>query len=218
MPAATQKLTPNRARIAEAILYLVARAEHKKSILTQYDIVKSLWIADTNHLESYGRPITFDNYSALKDGPIPSEAYDMLKPNYSGAKYLEEWPLWDRMPYKDRAFMYLSPARQPDLKRLSKSDVEELDKAMEIVFSLGFEATRALTHRHPAYVAAWNARGDKKAADIDYLALIENDKAVFEDLVFSALWSKHTTTDSDTSSFEAKVWSMFCRMISTRPQ
>ena len=186
MAEVQHKLTPNRARIAEAILFIIARAEHKKQILTQYDIVKSLWIADTTHLETYGRPITFDNYSAMKDGPVPSEAYDMLKPSYPGEKRLGEWPLWERLPYKGKAFMYVSPARQPNLARLSKSDQGELEKAMDIVLSLGFEAIRALTHRHPAYVAAWKARGENRAAPINYLALIENDKAVLDELVFAS--------------------------------
>ena len=52
--------------------------------ITQYDIVKSLFLADKAHLNRYGRPITFDNYFAMKDGPVPNLAYNLLKrDNYS---------------------------------------------------------------------------------------------------------------------------------------
>src|SRR6266446_7375344 len=70
---------PNQGRIVEAILFIFAEACERKIAVTQYDIVKSLFLADRAHLNKYGRPITFDNYVAMEHGPVPSTAYNFLK-------------------------------------------------------------------------------------------------------------------------------------------
>jgi uncharacterized phage-associated protein len=186
MSNSVTKLTPNRPRIAEAILLLIARAEHKRVILTQYDIVKTLFLADTGHIETYGRPITFDNYVAMTNGPVPSEAYDMLKPNYRHAEQFDSWPLWESRPYKGKTNMYLEPKRPPNLSKISVSERQELEKAQDIVWSLGFLKTRDMTHKHPAYVAAWNESGGQKSYAMDYLLLVGKDEDLFESVVFAS--------------------------------
>jgi hypothetical protein len=47
----TRKLKPNTDKIIEAILYLITRSDQKKRVVTQCDIVKAFWLADTWHLE-----------------------------------------------------------------------------------------------------------------------------------------------------------------------
>jgi hypothetical protein len=55
-------------RILAAMLFLMN--EHPG--LTQCQIVKSIFLADEQHLNTYGRPVTFDNYVAMPRGPVPS--------------------------------------------------------------------------------------------------------------------------------------------------
>lgn len=92
-PAAPQyrrPFKPDKDRILEAILFLIGRS----SSLSQYEIVKSLFLADRTHLNTYGRPITFDNYVAMEHGPVPSLAYDALKPSYNFAGTFKEERPW----------------------------------------------------------------------------------------------------------------------------
>src|SRR5258705_2140806 len=42
-------------------------------------LFKILYFAEQKHLSKYGRPIFGDTYIAMKDGPVPSDIYDILK-------------------------------------------------------------------------------------------------------------------------------------------
>jgi uncharacterized phage-associated protein len=86
-------LQPNKKKILEIVLFLIELAHNSREAITQYEIVKSIFIADVFHLKKFGRPVSFDNYAALPFGPVPSEAYDMLKPSYDGSGISDgEWP------------------------------------------------------------------------------------------------------------------------------
>lgn len=170
------RLKPNLKKILEAILLLIEHARDEKLTLTQYDIVKTLFVADTFHLTRYGRPITFDNYVAMKFGPVPSAAYDMLKPSYAGEKLLGEevWPLWDAEPVgKSSTLNFSKPKRKANRKRLSETDISALMEALHLIKAKTFEEIRDWTHLHPAYKAAWKEGGDKKSYPMEYRLLIK---------------------------------------------
>lgn len=59
----------------EAILYVASKAP----IPDLYHVGKLMYFADRKHLENYGRLITGDSYKAMKNGPVASGAYDLLK-------------------------------------------------------------------------------------------------------------------------------------------
>lgn len=174
MAARSVRLRPNRRKILEAILWLIEEGVRLGAPLTQYQIGKSLFIADTRHLNTYGRPVTFDNYSALKFGPVPQEAYDMLKPSYDWARHMGlPGAPWEREPVTSTAYRYVRPTRAPDVRALSASDVKALGEAVRYVRELGFGGVRDETHQHPAYVEAWNNRGIANAKAMDYAMLFE---------------------------------------------
>lgn len=184
MSGAAATLTPNKTKIAEAILYLISRAEQLGKRVTQYDIVKSVFIADTSHIATYGRPITYDNYFAMKHGPVPSETYDMLKAEH---QELEGWPLWRRTPLNGSSTcVYDRPTRAANLAKLSISERHELDAAQDIVWSQGFQATKDLTHKNPAYLAAWKEDPALKAFPMNYLLLVEGDEDVLHEIEFAS--------------------------------
>jgi uncharacterized phage-associated protein len=66
---------PNIAKIKEAVLFLLNNASDD---LDQYKIAKAIFWADVNHLNKFGRPVTYDNYVAMKFGPVPSKTYEFL--------------------------------------------------------------------------------------------------------------------------------------------
>lgn len=187
------KLQPNYKKILESILFLISEAERRGLYVTEYDIDKSIFIADVKHLNEYGRPVTFDNYVAMEHGPIPSATRDILQPKFKGKPYFNEaWPPWDRVPSPSdgpKAFKFIRPKRKENLRILSKSDVSALTDALLVVKSLRFGGVKDYTHKHPAYVDAWMESGTRDAYDIDYAKLLESpDEELIEDLVYS---SKH---------------------------
>ena len=170
-------MTPQVRRITEAILFLVGEAERRGVPVTQYDIVKSLFLADKCHLNKYGRPITYDNYVAMKHGPVPSTAYDLLKENRWTMRRLDLPNLpWSRREAPElgrTCCAYERPERAVDEDVLSPSDVEELSTALTVVKALGFKEVRKLTHEDDAYVDAWEDEGDSEAYPMSYTLLFE---------------------------------------------
>jgi hypothetical protein len=188
------KLRPNYKRILESILYLIEEAIRRGSYVTEYDIDKAIFVADTAHLNKHGRPITFDNYVAMKDGPVPSATRDVLQPAFDPAyKYNEaSWPPWDRAASPAdgrRAFKFIQPKRPPDLRVLSQTDIEALSEALTFVKRLRFKGVRDHTHTHPAYLDVWPKEAEGGAYPMDYAKLLDvPDQEAIEDLVYS---SKH---------------------------
>ena len=169
-------MTPNVPRILAAISFVINEAADRKETVTQYDIVKTLFLADRASLNKFGRPITFDNYVAMKDGPVPSTSYNFLK---SDEKTLRRCSIktlpWQSKPAlkegaKARSFEMQGHV---DFDALSPSDLEELSNALTVVKSLGFSQVRKLTHDDPAYVEAWDLEGMNKSYSMSYSLLFD---------------------------------------------
>lgn len=158
-------LTPKIAKIIEAIAYIVAEAARRKHVVTQYDVLKTLFLADKSHLNEYGRPITFDNYYAMKAGPVASVAFDLLKENVRtvrrfGIKNLP-WCKSDPEPGSGRCY-YSKAKLVHDEDILSPSDVQALNDALTTIKSLTFAQISKLTHADAAYTEAWRDDSQSK--------------------------------------------------------
>jgi hypothetical protein len=165
-----QEMTANMPRITEAVLFIINEAKGLGFTVTQYDVVKSLFLADEEHLNCYGRPITFDNYVAMEHGPVPDRSYDLLKEDAEVGGRLP----WVRRPAPELGngcFSFERPARDADEDVLSPSDMKALRKALKTVKALGFKGVRKLTHDHPAYKEAWRDEPFRRSFPMDYSKL-----------------------------------------------
>ena len=162
------KVTPNISKIIESLVFLISEADRLNKSASQYDIVKSVFLADRSHLNEYGRPITFDKYVAMEHGPVPSTAYDLLKKDPTS----EGYP-WKRVVQNRTTNRYFDASRKYNENILSESDVNALSNSFVIVKSLGFQQIRKLTHEDQAYVDAWEDDELKKAFDISYIMLFD---------------------------------------------
>jgi uncharacterized phage-associated protein len=191
MPAQRPKariypMQPNVPRIIEAILFLVSEAARLGVPLTQYDCVKSIFIADRAHLNKYGRPITFDNYVAMTHGPVPSRTYDILK-----EKIAADLP-WSRRAAPEigeTCFAYENPKRGASEDVLSQTDFDELRTSLTVVKALRFNQIKRITHLDPAYVDAWDDESERAQFPMSYALLFDtpNDEKA-EEISF---YSKH---------------------------
>ena len=169
------RMKPAADKLVEAILYLIVQARTRKRDITQYDILKSLFLADKSHLNKFGRPITFDNYVAMSNGPVPSFAYEILKNEVDPKKCGVDFFPWDRAVgehINPKAFLFRNPKRTPSEDILSESDMETLGDALATVISLTFGQIRTLTHDDIAYKVAWGD-GDSSNAPISYGMLFD---------------------------------------------
>ncbi len=160
------KLHENVDRIIYSIAFVISHANSREIKPTQYDIVKTLFLADRAHLNKWGRPVTYDNYCAMQHGPVPSVSYDLLKENkYIIRKFgIKDIP-WKRYP-AGTANHYLNAQKLDFEDVLSPSDIEALKDAFSTVSSLGFTQIRKLTHEDAAYVDAWEDESNCKSFDM----------------------------------------------------
>ncbi len=181
------RLKPNQAKIVAAIHHALLGAQKRGQRPGQYQLVKTLFLADRSHLNRFGRPITFDNYIAMNHGPVPSMAYDLLKrsPDEAGA----ERPALPWRRHRDAAspskYLY-EPLPFDGADHLSVSDQECLDDGLSFVLGLGFGQLRKLTHEDIAYIRAWGD-GTQQGVPMDLALMFEtHDPEAAEQIAFAS--------------------------------
>jgi hypothetical protein len=95
-------------------------------------------------------------------GPGASRTYDILKGDPLEIEELDEIPL----PFEKRENNII-PKREPNLRKLSKSDIEALEYGWSEVKDKSFGELKNITHEMPLYKNAWENRTNK-APIIDY--------------------------------------------------
>lgn len=140
----------------EAVLYLA----EKSSDPTFHHIFKLLYFADLMHVKEYGRFICGDRYVAMKNGPVPSAVYDMVKDVKFDARH-------PRCPEAKNAFAVVGehtvkPLRPADQGWFSRSDLICMDESLRLYDKFSFPE---LTHK--SHDSAWHA------ADVDDFIPVE---------------------------------------------
>ncbi len=180
-PSQFPTLKVDKRKVVEAVLYIL------ENFLgySQYDIVKTIFLADKAHLKRYGRPITFDNYFAMENGPVPSFTYNMLKPDFDFQKEMGEDRPFISVPdaKKPNVNKFVGVRRRPNTEYLSETDKEVLKEAASTIQLLDFDQIYRLTHEDPAYKEAWGRRGDAARAQMK-LGLLGADDKLINDLVY----------------------------------
>lgn len=115
-----------------------------------YHALKVLYFADREHLRRYGRFIYGETYIAMRLGPVPSAAYDMVKAADPGLLSAALQTAREGFEVEEDC---IAAKQEADLDYLSESDVECLDQAIHDYGYLSFEALRDASH-DAAYEAA----------------------------------------------------------------
>lgn len=154
-PDEWKELVEDKDKIQEAILYLLTQF----SPLSQFQIVKALWFADSAHLAEYGRPVTFDNYVAMQQGPVPSLAYNALKPDFPFQRVFGSPRPWrfvtSLLRQGVRKYYRL---RSPRVEYLSDTDKDALKAGLARVMRTTHKELEAIVHSVPAWREAWAHR------------------------------------------------------------
>lgn len=173
------KFRPKLEKIVELLLYLA----EKRPNSDKYQAVKFLYLADREHFNRYGRPITFDMYYALRYGPVGSNAMDLLKgdPRTLSAAGLEDLPFRteevEPSPGEKKLLYIREQKRAVDMDVFSKSDVRVFDEIIAKYGDCTFQQLYDITHDHFAYKDAWENRGWlTRRAEMDYAKMIEDEK------------------------------------------
>lgn len=141
------KFEINEEKALEALVWLA----NAKPGITAFYVSKILFYAEKEHLNRYGRPIIADTFIAMPNGPVPSAIYDVLKGDFAYLGIADLVP--DAIDTSGYAHP-LQPRRGPDLAKLSKSDVECLQFALDRYAHVPFGRLSEQTHREPAWAKA----------------------------------------------------------------
>jgi len=148
----------------EAILYVAARVGDPGF----HRISKLLYFADKKHLARYGSVIAGDDYVAMRLGPVPSNAYNLMKAvkgvelRTNGEEAAKAFAVVDDCIIK--------PLREANLDYLSEADIESLDAAISEFGSLPFQNLTDLSHD-----SAWKAADRNDRMDIEDIAGASDD-------------------------------------------
>jgi uncharacterized phage-associated protein len=127
-----------------------------------HKVFKILYFADQKHLTKYGNPITGDIYIAMKNGPVPSKVYDILKTVRDNVKFnvtLKE--LTDL--FEIHGNHEVTAKVNANLDFLSESDIECLESSIEENKNLSFDELTEKSHKD-----AWNkASRDNELSFLD---------------------------------------------------
>jgi uncharacterized phage-associated protein len=166
---------PNPEKIVELLLYLA----HAQPGADVYHAVKMFYLADREHLIRHGRPITQEAYVAMDYGPVASTVLDL----FNGNKFTMRQHGIRELPFsierRERTgkgpVAYLgAPKREVDRSVFSKSDLKVFDEVLAKFGNKSFQELFKLTHKHEAYVRAWNERGGRNASPMRYDEMIES--------------------------------------------
>ena len=135
----------DREKTIEVLLYIAAQTNNL------YKVLKVLYFADKDHLARYGRLICGDSYVAMRLGPVPSGAYDLIKDARGEGCRFPDIDVTEAFVVRDGR--EIVPRRKADAELLSESDVECLDAAIERCRHLSFGQLKRLSH-DDAYRAA----------------------------------------------------------------
>ena len=147
----------NQTKAIEAILYLA----QKVSGPDIYGICKLLYLVDKTSLEKYGRFIFGESYFAMKEGPTPSNVYDLLK-------QVAKKPVYGLSVEGNQVI----PLRNPDLDYLSESDIECLDQIISVYGKVP-NWLRARDAHDNAWQESWYKRGRKRSVKMPIKSIVE---------------------------------------------
>ncbi len=141
-------MTDRIAIILNSLLYVLGKFEN--NTLDSHKLSKILYFADQKHLSRYGKDITGDQYAAMKYGPVPSCAFDIIK----CAKGEEKWneSIISASENFDVTDYNVTGLSEPDMEWLSETDIMCLNESIEENRNLSFSQLTNKSHD-----LAWNA-------------------------------------------------------------
>jgi len=159
-------------------------AREKDGKINKMKAIKLLYLADRLHIRKYGRPIIWDEYWAMKLGPVGSRAKKVAELNVPAhflsyaQKYIKP------TDGKKRAFISLKPV---DTDIFSKTDVECLEKVNSVFGDRDQFELAELTHQYPEWkkYAKELGTGKKRVAMNNEDFFAEANEANKDNMIFA---------------------------------
>lgn len=164
----TKRFTFDFGKAKEVLLYIT------KQVPDLYKALKILYFADKMHLSRYGRFINGDKYIAMRNGPVPSESYDIIKVARGDGINRFDYDIEGLFKIDGH---HIKPQREADLKYLSKTDIECLDASIKENKRLSFDDI----HKKSQDKAYKNSEKSNDEMSVELIASsLSNSKEILE--------------------------------------
>lgn len=163
-------------KLTELVLYIL----NKTGGVDFYHAFKILYFAEMKHLAKWGSGIVPDEFCALKYGPVPTRLYDAVKELNNPRMALAEVLSVEVRFAGEDAPNVLLPNRAPNMKFLSKSEIESLDESIEENKSLTFGQLMAKSHDKAWEEANRRINGTNRISPISMAKVLNADEAMLE--------------------------------------
>ena len=165
-------MTRNTKKIIQALAYLSYHINGQT--LSDMKAYKLLWLADRCQLRQKGRTITGDRYYALPKGMVPTDAKHLLDGEASSMETPEGY--YDKWLVKVGSHKFKA-VKAPDLSEFSKSDIDVLDRVLDLYGGKSRRELSELSHKYPEWQRYEDMLSDKNAKNsfpIDMDLMFEN--------------------------------------------
>jgi len=145
------RMSFDKGKTINAVLYISERL-----ICSDFHkIFKILYFSDREHLVKYGRTITGDTYTAMKDGPVPSNTYDIFKSVRGNGYFKDDGTFSQYFSVID--WDIIKPKKKSDIDELSKTDLYYINESIDKYGKMSWDEIREKSHDY-----AWrNTAGNR---------------------------------------------------------
>ncbi len=133
-----------------------------RGFITRKRLLKLLYIADRELIQSSRRPITGDQAVAMDHGPVLSRTYDLLKGMATGAE------VWNRYIEQVGPFTHRLIA-DPGVGLMSRRELAKLEEVTERYRLVDDDELSLLTHAFPEWKRNEPAKGGVKPIPTEHV-------------------------------------------------
>ncbi len=123
---------------------------HLGKRITRLRLLKLLYIADRTAVKDRGHPIIGGKIVAMKNGPLHSPVYDLVKGNHPGE------PFWSRFITTDGPHELILSS-EPEIDLLSEYEIDLLNATTDLHNRFDDFELADLTHEFPEWIKHYSA-------------------------------------------------------------
>ena len=137
-------------KLLEIVVYILKKI--KKA--DYHKICKIIFYADKTHLNKYWCPISGDIYVKMNNGPVPSKIYDIIKKDKINNEEQFFKKIDKTFEKEEPYYLKLKKNVKFNGELFSQSNLEEIDKAIELCKNKTFNQLTAETHKEKSWLNA----------------------------------------------------------------
>lgn len=157
-------MTDNQYIFLNSIAYIANRFQERS--VDFHKLSKVFYFAEQKHLVKYGSKLIDDSFVAMKNGPVPSAVYDLLK---GLKKYPNLYPSELKDAFTIGNDYMVTSLIEPDMDWLSDSEVKCIEEAIREIGNLNFFDLSDKSH-DIAWTNAWNHKQNSQI-DLENIAI-----------------------------------------------